>query len=547
MNKLFVIKESNTFTDAIECIGLASIVEQVFNKIGIKPEIIIEDKGYYYQITLNETTEEILNQVEYFDLIQCIKTKKNKDKVNGFNFIDYEEEKANRKRYFDLNPEERKTDYNSPPLNYDIFRMLANIDGYWNSFQNMRAWKCHFNKLLGFIFETYNELSPKDETIEKITQYCRENKIPNIKVNALQDINPDKGKGVNQKKARSVRLEGLSDYWLRQLVRFTGVWRCCLSCYFDKDYKTYSLVPNQISMEYLNRVYLDVKDKIRSTDSVKNDIILLVLTTISLIRHYPNYEDDNVFYSPLDKISGLQFAYYKSLGNKPAVTNIGFIAIPEFVRFSSKESGDVWIELLSEHLDVIRRIHNREYAILNNYRQFVSANSFEQFFGFMFDYSALIIRNYNQGEYILKLFTITNMEVLMETQEKYKPIMENNGFRAIAEAIRNSTIVPTIHKNKKDIIFGLSHQLKISSRSSETLMEVITNFIQQYNEKVMLKDFHQKEHRRYITTDEVESFVLLFDQGHSPKLIAGLLVAFGYAKEPSKGKEVQETKEDKND
>lgn len=131
----------------------------------------------------------------------------------------------------------------------------------------------------------------------------------------------------------------------------------------------------------------------------------------------------------------------------------------------------------------------------------------------------------------------------MCTKSNFSTILANPGFRAIAEAIRNSTIVPIIHGNKKDTVFGLSNRLKIAARNPESLMEEISLFVQQYNETVMLKDYHHQQHRRYVKTEELESFGKLMDEGHSSKLIAGMLAAYGYAKEPAKEKENTEEDE----
>ena len=65
----------------------------------------------------------------------------------------------------------------------------------------------------------------------------------------------------------------------------------------------------------------------------------------------------------------------------------------------------------------------------------------------------------------------------------------------------------------------------------------MSKFIQLYNEKIMLKDYANKQHQKYITTEELSEFYKLLDEEHSAKLIAGMLIAFGFAKEPSKNED----------
>jgi hypothetical protein len=50
----------------------------------------------------------------------------------------------------------------------------------------------------------------------------------------------------------------------------------------------------------------------------------------------------------------------------------------------------------------------------------------------------------------------------------------------------------------------------------------------------MLKDYHHQIHKKYVTTEEFSEFCKLIDEGYSSKTISGMLVAYGYAKEPKK-------------
>lgn len=560
MNTLYVRKETGTFTDTFECFGVASIIKMILNESGNSSDVLIEDKGYYYQISTGvDITDERVESLEYFDLMECIITKKNKDIAHQYPSIDYEKEKERRERFFKLSDEDKKKDQNPPSANYDLIRLLANIESYWKSYQNMRAWEKHFPQLIKFVLDFYSDQT-KDLSLKTdyIKSYIKKNGIKIKEIGSLQDINPDKGKGVNKLKAKGITLENPHELWLQQLIRFIGVWKSGVSKYFGNDYKTYSLAPNDISTEYLENVFKDVKSLLRSSDSIKTDIFLLNLTTQRLIEHNPSYQESKMFFSPSDKISGLYFTFYKSLGQRPAVMNMGFIALPIFINVSTITEGKLWINLLNEHHNIVRSINQRDVSVLMNYRQFLSGSDFDAFFEFIFDYGSLLIRDINDRKNWLKCFTIKNMEVLMNTNPQYVAIVKNKGFKAVAEAIRNSTVVPAIMSSiktdnvttdtmKKDIVFGLSHRLKIASRTQQDLLEEISIFIQQYNERIMLKDYRQKQHKRYITTEELEAFTELIDEGHSPKLIAGLLVAFGYARDSKKEVQIQDIKEVENE
>ena len=539
------LKESGTFSDTLECLGVAVILKKVFKKIDLisNPEIIIEDKGGYFKITSNkELTEESIQKCEYFDFIRYIKNKNDKKKEFEFDFIDYEHEKEIRDIAY-----KNRNDENAQSVrpDYDIIRMFANMDGYKNSFNNCRACKHHFPSLLSFILKMYSSFEKgHGESIKEISSFTKQNQIKIIKINSLQDINPAKGKGVNQLKANGINPKGQSAFWLNQLIRFTGAWECFISRYFNKDVKTYALVPKRISTQYLRTVFEKLKPFVRGTDSIKMDILLLHLTLIELIRYDEKFKLEWSFMSPSDKISGFQFAYYKNLGQRPAVTNIGFLGLPNFVKFNSEEEGLDWIEVWKEHKTIINNIdegNSSNISMLQNYRQFLSASDFNSFFEFQYDYASFLISAYNENKFYIKAFNLNNMEVSMASIENYSEIIQNTGFISIAKAIRNSTINPIIHKEKKDVMFGLNQKIKIASRTKDSLLTEISEFIQKYNETMMLKDYHSKKHKKYVTTEEFEKFCKLFDANYSPKLIAGLLVAYGYAKEPSSEKSVNET------
>lgn len=559
MNKFYVLKETGTFSDSIECLGLASIINGIFQKADNLnvPEILIEDKGYYFQLTLDsELTDEIIDKCEYFDFMPYVANEKDNIVELEFNFINYERQKEIRDKYYKLNVKDRQNIENPLDPNYDIIRMFANMDGYRKSYYNCRNWHFFSPALIKFIFKIYSSLDTNlDKLNNDIKQFALGNEIEINKVNALQDVNPDKGKGANQAKANGIKPGGQNAFWFKQLIRFTGAWESFVSRYFDKDFKTYSIVPNKISYASLRSVFQKMKPLVKGKDSIKMDILMIHLSIIELIKHNPKFEREWDFRSPADKISGFQYAYYKKLSQfSSAVTNIGFLGLPNFVKFNSESEGVAWIKVWKEHRNMISKIredNSSNISMLQKYRQFVSASDFEAFFDFQFEYTSNLISDLNKSKndsskQYLVIFNLNNLEVLMQNQISYQEILNNIGFQAVANAIRNSTIVPIIHKDNKSVMFGLNQKLKIASRNNDNLVTEVSNFIQQYNETIMLKDYHNNQHKKYVTTEELQEFCKILDNGVSSKLIAGMLVAYGYAKEPSQNTS-EENKENQND
>ena len=539
MDKFYILKTSNTFSETIEVLGLSYIINAMFQQVSPhdKPEILIQDMNAYYQLTVDrDIAQDIVDQCGYFDFFKYIGRKSNDEGIQKYNGIDYQNEKEIRDKFNRLKKKERDNATQRPHFYYDIIRMCANMNAYNKSFMNCRLFENDFSFFLNLIFNFYSSQYSYTEQITQIAKQLKSKNIKPAKINSLQDINPDKGKGVSKEKANGISPSGQNNFWLQQLVRFTGVWQGFISGYIKKDFKNYSLVPNNISYGYLKIVYDSFRPLVKGGSSIKLDIILIVSLVQKLIEHHKNYNDEMEFDSINNRISGFQFAYYKNLGQRPAVTNIGFLGLPNFIRFKSEEEGKIWLEVFKEHGNIISSInetHSSNISMLQKYRQFVSASDFNAFWEFQFEYADFLITSIIKQNYFIKPFSIKNMEVIMGADGTYQKIISNSGFSAIAGAIRNSTIVPIIHRNNKDAIFGLSQRFKIASKDKDTFTSEVSQFIQLYNEKIMLKDYNKKPHQKYITTEDLAEFYKLLDETESAKLVAGMLIAFGFAKNPS--------------
>ena len=534
MRKFYVFKESGTFSDTLECLGLAKLIKNVSQD---NTALTIYDKGAYYQLELEKEIDLKNLLIEFFYLFKYV-TKKNENSSHDFPVINYDIEREIVSKYSNLTPEEKEKDgIQKPNKNYDIIRLLSGIDGHRVAFNNWVKFKDNFNDFVKFLLEYYSKFNISERK-NLYKTFNVKYKIKNIKkINALQDIDPDKGKGINRIKADSVTPSAYGKIlWFKQLLKFAGLWEGGISKYFNKDYKTYVITPYEINYDYFSVVFNDVKVNISGKTSIKFDIILQLNLIEKLIYHHKNYTESWNIFEPKRAISGIQFAYYKSLGQKPAVTNIGFLGLPQLIAIKNEKDGNEWIEVIKEHKNVINSIndsYSSNVKMLINYREFLSSSIYEHFFEFCFSYGTYLMRKSELKPYMI--FTKNKMEVLFMSEIRFREILENEGFKAIANAIRNSTIKPAISNDpdaKKNIVFGLSNKLKIASRNKELFVEEISNFVQNYNEKNMLSDYHGKQHHKYITNEEFQKFIELIDNSNvSVKTIAGLLVAYGYTRE----------------
>ena len=127
----------------------------------------------------------------------------------------------------------------------------------------------------------------------------------------------------------------------------------------------------------------------------------------------------------------------------------------------------------------------------------------------------------------------------------FSEIVQNEGFRAVAYAIRHSTVLPQIRKGKGnkpavDIRYGLGQQLARKAAYPSDFLAEIAEFIHLYNaENAQLAEKGRRPFRKSITTGDIEALTALVDRFGS-KVVCQMLVAYGYAREPYQAKDENE-------
>jgi len=113
-----------------------------------------------------------------------------------------------------------------------------------------------------------------------------------------------------------------------------------------------------------------------------------------------------------------------------------------------------------------------------------------------------------------------------------KEIIENNGFIAVANAIRKSTV--TLQYTPKDarkyeIRYGIAQTLQNKSKSTKDFVEFVGEFISYYNaETARYKEKTGNNFRSNVRENELTDFYLLLDKFPS-KLVGALLASYGFA------------------
>ena len=119
--------------------------------------------------------------------------------------------------------------------------------------------------------------------------------------------------------------------------------------------------------------------------------------------------------------------------------------------------------------------------------------------------------------------------------KKYSEILQTEGFRNIAYAIRHSTVslqnAKKFRKPATDIRYGLGQQLARKAAYPDDFLAELSEFLHLYNaENAQLREKNRNPFRSDVRMEDMEEIVKLVDRFGS-KTVCNMLVAFGYASE----------------
>ncbi len=121
----------------------------------------------------------------------------------------------------------------------------------------------------------------------------------------------------------------------------------------------------------------------------------------------------------------------------------------------------------------------------------------------------------------------------MDNQDfNLKDIIENEGFQAVAEAIRKSTVsLQYLQKDQRkyEIRYGVAQALQTKSKTKGDLAEYIGEFISLYNAETSRKaEKEDRAFRKNVRDDKLTLFYGLLDK-YPSKLVGSMLASYGFA------------------
>lgn len=583
----FIDKSSNTFADNLAAFGLAFVLNAIAEG---RAQVRLQDQGHAFAVTCTPALRpEWVERCRFFvgaPFLVTLDKKAGRKVVKGTPLdpadlpeqggqivADYEVEKQARQSFFDwqrtLSPDDKKRAARgelrapvTPHPDWEVFRAVnpGALQGYnalmaewWRGREAFSDLLC---TLLQMTAQTPNNL---DGAEAAWAQACKARSWPKPKeATASQLLNPAQGKGTNAAKSEFRPPNNLKGFWLLEWLKVVGLFHGGITRIVAnprdprnaKDRKTFVLMPLDLKWGIHQQVMKDFRQAmIGSATPVKLDILAALRYTQAFLKYYEGArpEDTDLFgRRPSDLVGGMQTAFYKSLGQSPAVMNIAALNLPRWVWPGDKETLAQLQEALDEHATIVRNLDETrgdQFTLLGHYRDFLSGNDLTPFFAFTTAYSGFVMRQYDRRKYV-RPFTTNNLEVLFMNSENpvFCEIVQNEGFRAVAYAIRHSTVVPQGRKargNKPvvDVRYGLGQQLARKAAYPADFLAEIAGFIHLYNaENAQLRESRRNPFRKNVTTADIDELTRLVDQFGS-KVVCNLLVAYGYAREPYEGKE----------
>ena len=598
MNVFYIEKTSDTSADTLLAVGFAELLNRVL-PAGKRTSagILIRDAGPYYLIEAPASLEAAdLQHFHPCALLEPLATEKYTDKFATESLrlkqvFQYTEERDKSKIYVEqlkkIPPAQRRPDNPlyaqlQPPHpmlgHYEAINQMK-IAGSFNElaqrwFYLGELQRQHIQILLDLFRDLPNDLT---RAMQQCQQLAKEQKLAkrDVTVTALQILNPTTGKGANAPKASElVRAIGNQEsFWLLELLKFLGFLQITAPYIIQgskdrkKDRKTYVLQPVKAELAALKRLMRDFRAVCWSSTAVKLDVLAALKFTLLYVRHRARVLSGEAEQDPFEPeqlyslARGFEVTSYKDLGSAYATMNIASLNLPRWLP-AFHTPAEAWkaYEVLNEHVQVIQRIRSgrpkneegaEEYALLRAYRDFLSGNDFKAFWKFTTLYSGYSISQRESGKYPQQ-FTSFGLEYLidMSTHKQYAAIVQCEGFRRIASAIRQATVIAQYRRSQQrdrtyEVRYGLGQELMREVHYPEKFLQAISAFLHEYNAETAREEeklanrlgraLTSQDRRTYklrmsVATTDLDELIALIDE-FGAEAVCSLLVAYGYARD----------------
>lgn len=532
--KIYVEKVTGTYADTLKAVGLADLLAEVTVQ-----DVHIRNLGAVFEVEGANP-----ESVESWPIITpgypYIFDSKDTDIPAGW-VIDYEREKERAKAVKEFAKKNKNKGIlestlreqglvapEGPSMEYRMASFMASMRKGWSSDKQLYRW----------IIDNQNIVKKQVMAILGVGG-CMDGFI---EISNSQVFNPIAGKGVHRPKPDSTSPSSISkavisniDEWLK----LRGSFNAMLPYRSDDDFKVFVIEPGDINLSAVKKLRLGLLS-IPIYGGIRLDIDATLRLIEILIMHSDVMGQKDVrLYGcrPSSVVNGLHQAYFQSLGTASALMNYAFMPLPSWFNVSDRDAALAYLEIIKEHagskkhdgeagcLQALREDNSGDIAILQSYREWLLTSNINVLFDFLSRFAVKVMERRGQKEWVREFSTIGLDRLLGRGYGFVQEIIQSEGFRSIARAVRNATIYALSLKNR-EVRFGLAQEWKQKIKGGDNeFIPVLGDFIQQYNWE------SEKIKAHVVRQEDIDAVVGLIER-YGSELVGMLLLAYGYARAP---------------
>ncbi len=589
---LYVDKDTDQMRSTLIAFGLADLFYNI-DEPGSGVDVMIRDMGGAYRLEVNRSRDEILALVRERGLPQLLpailklseKEQKaleagtprenieRKYRPVGFpsnHVIDYGEEKAKAEetRKAKKNKVREEGDAPKRPPEYPLWAHLCSHFIRGSAMRTgyplvLHAWFAHQGSadeaLCDLILNCYGVFP---NPVEATREYWRDTLKPRLDypdfnifdwgkpdaadISALSIVSPTTAQGsYTNTGARVQNTDTPEVFWLEIYLAFAGYMAVGMPYNSGSDVLLYYPLPREIrfsrvrhiAQEYRQSRYVgELYGYSNVMPRAKVDALSQNLYYQSMVEHYRQNPPER---KRINAISGLVGYYYKNISAQIPFDETTF-ALPAWLPLESDPTRlEQALDVLKAHYDLIAAIQGKfnaeKLAILTHYRRFMTYGDPDDWIEFAITYSQHRFNKMVDSGWMSHLHRDTVEKTLMNnTHKDYRPILENEGFRNIASAIRSCTVQLRYFKDVKNqqtafkVRHGLGDDLRRRAHNADDFIEDLGSFIHDYMRESSSVQVNTGETRPFITEADLYQVIELVREFGSP-VVASLLIAAGYA------------------
>lgn len=544
MDKFRILKKTGTHADVFAAVGLADLLSPVVDSC------VIRDSGYSFEVEvipeLTEVSAASFGTDAGYLYLQAKESEKVPEGVPAGMVLNYQAESERAARFWEAVKQARlagselaeAVEVDKPRADWRLYQVLNRLQGEGGT-----------NK--AFLRIVREPVEKWRKVVRQALEALQDGAVENVGLSAdlVQLFNPHAAKGYARLKPDSTgRGDKTKDAWAEpflEWLRYRGYFRvaCPFSPRKTKDVRLLCPVPKNVGARMLALVVSELRQALIGGSATKIDCLSVLRLAQLLIERSAEF---HVGYTePTGLIAGVTIVHYQKMSRFAyAATAMENLALPGWFELRSPADAELWMDTLAEHFGILRRLDDNnsdELGMLQQYRRYLEQRGSEatmRLLAFLESYGVFVLRKRGQNQWRHRQFIVSHLEEILNHQPNYREILSNPGFRAIAGAVRSATVsAQSLKRNNQDyreIRYDVLPELrrKRTLPTAGPFVEAVSDFVATYNsESARRLEMNKRSGTKRVTTEELQSFVSLFESHKDATLIGAILCAYATCRE----------------